>query len=722
MSPVTTRSQNRRRQELDPPAPVHPPPPTTPPNVPHSRRLANTRNDDDSAIATSTFSTDSLTDALLEASTSLQTSSMATPRSITSDALRPHAFNDTINRPRPSKASRPTLDAALYRELWDRVAYDVESLWDVFDPADIEVPADVHDGQRWCGWPPSQYEGEVLEWFFHHIDPLLHPPADVPPTDHRVEYVPSGNLILKHGDADRKGDLLVRCTRGSNPGTYWDQVRVVGELKRNPKTDGLDKTILQLANYVREMFGTQPQRCWVLAFTLCGELMRVFRFDRSGVLASTAIDIHDQPMLFISAMKAFLTDDATALGFDPSIRWTPAGDAEQVYDPTMHFIYPSLPDPFVVAAGGAKYRIFRGFIVRRYAIATRGTVCWRARPYDAPLDSPWVYVVKDQWRAAERESEGDFLSRISRGTVGLPGYIWHADMYHCKRLMDVAGHVRRNVAHSAQDRTSTPAPLTRTSRNLYRGVSDVCLHNRVKTRIIMSPLGSPLLSFRSYKHLLTALRDAVLGHRHMYAELQIVHRDVSLNNILLEQEGACGTGFLIDFDFAIDRARQTRSGADFITGTFMYVSIEVLEGAMSAPHSPLEDLESFYYVLLDIAIHYDERGARRSRPPATTVFARPSHTEFSLTELCTVAANAKRGYLARRKFLREVVPTFNAVASAQLSNVLDQWRALIAEEYRRADECVGAADHEEDELREVRIANMYDAVLGVLEAGIEVLV
>ncbi|KAA8908050.1 hypothetical protein FN846DRAFT_946140 [Sphaerosporella brunnea] len=747
MSPVTTRKMVRDGQA--PPANDLPTSLTNPARP--RRRVARaaaqdapppaiTADDHDNpALSQSSestglpFSTRALRQALSGSTMSVSQSlssvtAASTPRSFNSDALRPHAFNDTANRPRSSKTPRLVMDVTLYTELLDRVAYDVDALWDIFDDTDVDVPpAYLHDGNRWVGWPPSPYEGDVLQWFFDDICPLL--PTVEHADGHRIEYVASGDLILQNGDADRKGDLLVRCcSPDSTSRSYWDQVRIVGELKRNPDKDGRDKTFIQLANYMRELFGTQPQRCWALGFTLCGALMRLFRFDRSGAVASTAIDIHKEPRTFIAATKGFLTRDAAVIGFDPTIRWNPEPDREAVYDPTLHFLLPSLPDPFIVA-DGKKYRIYRSFIVRRYAIATRGTVCWRARPFDSPEDSPWTYVVKDQWRAAERDVEGDFMSRIEPGTVGLPGYIWHADMRDGDRLMDVASYIRHGLAHGTQ-RNSTSRALTRTSYNLYHPAADIRLQNRVKTRIIMSPLGKPLLSFRSYKHLLLALRDAVLGHRHMYTQHGIVHRDVSLNNILLHPDtpgtAAGPYGFLIDFDFAIDRARQALCGADFITGTFMYMSIDVLEGSMTTPHSPIEDLESFYYVLLDIAIHYDERGARRSPLPAVTVFHRNHHG--SLEELRKSAVDAKTACLKKRKFVLEVLPTCNATAQDELWELLDDWRGLIDEAHRRADDVVlirmgrglpitrPAIDPDR---RDDQIEDMYNAVLGILERAIE---
>ncbi|KAA8896339.1 hypothetical protein FN846DRAFT_783741, partial [Sphaerosporella brunnea] len=76
------------------------------------------------------------------------------------------------------------------------------------------------------------------------------------------------------------------------PRTYWHQVRVVGTLRPNADEDGCDTTFINLAEHTRELIGTQPRRNWVLGFTLFGATMRVFRFDRSGAIASTPIDIH----------------------------------------------------------------------------------------------------------------------------------------------------------------------------------------------------------------------------------------------------------------------------------------------------------------------------------------------------------------------------------------------------------------------------------------------
>ncbi|KAA8911919.1 hypothetical protein FN846DRAFT_903986 [Sphaerosporella brunnea] len=701
-----TRSMDRRR-EASPPAPHRSAQPA--PSMVPQRTLTQPQHTNNAAQSSSALT---LAQSLQYLSINKGTE-QSTPRGITSDSFRPHGFNDTDNRPGPSNTTQAILDLSLYNELWGKIVYDDASLWAMFDRrTSVQVPESLHNGSSWVNWPQeSTREGAVLRWFFNDIAPLVLSVG----SNHTMEYVASGNLILQGGDAKRKTDLLLRCAApNSTLGTYWDQVRVVGELKSNRDKDGRDKTLIQLANYVRELFSTQPQRCWALAFTLCGSVMRVYRFDRSGAVVSTPIDIHKEPLMFVQAMAGFVAMDASAIGFDPSIRWDRVTDSgDTIYDPTISFVERHQPDPFIWA-GANKYRIDPSFIVRRYAIATRGTVCWRARPYDAPADSPWQYVVKDQWRAVERSVEGDFLSVIAPGTPGLPEYIWHTDIRVAGHTMDVAGGVRGGLVHGTDRTPTTHSGLTMTSKNLYRTAPDIRLKNRIKTRLIMSPVGVPLLSFTSYKHLLLALIDAIRGHQHMYRSHKIVHRDVSLNNILLYPDPGPPYGFLIDFDFAVSRTRMELSGAEFITGTFKYMSIDVLSGCLRVPHGPQHDLESFYYVLLDIAIYYNGRGRRRVPLPPHTVFVDPVEENAP-----SLAAGAKSLYLDPNQFDMTVLPTIAPEAHC-IVDVLDQWRALIAGwklRVRPRGVRLGPGIMDEDSV----VDGMYKDVLEVLQIGVEAL-
>jgi len=79
----------------------------------------------------------------------------------------------------------------------------------------------------------------------------------------------------------------------------------------------------------------------------------------------------------------------------------------------------------------------------------------------------------------------------------------------------------------------------------------------------------------------------------MYTNHSVLHRDVSYGNILLLPAPAHGV--LIDFDLAISIDHSGHS-ARHRTGTF-----DLIE---NTNHTARHDLESFFYVLLWIAIRY----------------------------------------------------------------------------------------------------------------------
>ena len=120
--------------------------------------------------------------------------------------------------------------------------------------------------------------------------------------------------------------------------------------------------------------------------------------------------------------------------------------------------------------------------------------------------------------------------------------------------------------------------------------------NRIYGCLVISPAGRALSTFTSAAEFLTALRDAMEGHRSLYMRSGILHRDVSENNIFITDpfRAKGSTGRLIDLDLA-KVVGSGRSGARYQTGTREFMAIQVLQ---KSAHTYRHDLESFFYVLL----------------------------------------------------------------------------------------------------------------------------
>ena len=161
------------------------------------------------------------------------------------------------------------------------------------------------------------------------------------------------------------------------------------------------------------------------------------------------------------------------------------------------------------------------------------------------------------------------------------------------------GNVKRSRSNShpskLRQQSETGQPSAKMNTSLYE--TDSSKHsNRVLGCLAISPAGRALRTFSCVEELLTALRDAIKGHRSLYIDRGILHRDVSENNIIitdLTRTNGFG-GMLIDLDLA-KVVGSRRSGARHQTGTVEFMAIQVLQ---KAAYTYRHDLESFFYVLL----------------------------------------------------------------------------------------------------------------------------
>jgi hypothetical protein len=669
-----------------------------------------------------------------------------------------YSDNETPYRCPSSNTVRSEMDLLLFHELRGNLQFDCDALWNRFDSAHFDdactsaVTQRLHDGKRWADWPSDTAERNVFSFLATTFDSLR---PSIPGTARVFPFCKFGDVPLKDGNCQRKTDLVFTSTdhaehrnldhaehRNLDHAEHrnslsWAHVRIVGELKSNSAKSNCDSTIVQLANYAREVFGNQPWRRWVLCFTLCGSDFRVWQFDRGGAVASTIIDIHAQWKKFLRVFLSFATMGATEIGFDPSIRCIVDG-VETTFDSTLAdgstrpFVWIPTGLPGDVSPQDAippsiaiwkpdcwsRLELQPRSMAPRWAIVTRAGICSRARLWGTDSDE-WTYVVKDQWRAPEHQPEGAILLQCDCKAVGVPHRAWHGDILRNDGTSDDIAGLRPSIAASEAaapvENLPDPRKVSPTSESLRR--VPCALLNRVHSRLVIAPVGRSLLEFETYTELLTAIRDAIAAHRHMYTKHRILHRDVSVNNIIITTPPASSTstiGVLIDFDLAIDTTRKNSSGATHRTGTFDFMARGVLQGD---EHTPLHDLESFFYVLLWLCIYYGKGGRRRSPEPKHTVFADP-RTGNKLE-----AANVSKGNYAWPKAFQIVLSTLAEDAQCVRFLLLKWHRLLFREEEDwdlGDDDMEESQDGEQKQKQDLeeRITGKYDAILELLDMGI----
>ncbi|KAI5853656.1 hypothetical protein GGS23DRAFT_608368 [Durotheca rogersii] len=467
--------------------------------------------------------------------------------------------------------------------------------------------------EGWTGWPKDAQEPAVLSWLQGLIEQLIRWARDqrpIPASAPTRGLVAEPNKPLVGSTAKRKLDVGFV----SHPAAlkHWSQILIPGELKSNPEQDSHSKAWQDIGRYTREVFAAQDTRRFVLAFTLCGSLMRVWEFDRLGGIASARFDINEDGQQFILTILGFLWMKEQDMGFDATIM-TPNNDSciEIIRNRTRERI------------------IIDEVVTRAPYITGRGTTCWRAH---LERDRSATLVIKDSWQHPEWHDEGKLLSEVTEKGVRNVARYYHHETVRLPdgSIDDVQGGVRKglditkasnyglhpDLAQSAGKKRSsseTGAALPSSKRSCSHLVKTDCATqglNRIHRRIIIRDFGRPIYKAGSRVALLAALEGCIEGHQSLLCEGDVLHRDISINNLMMNDEASANPSwpsFLIDLDLAIPTDRKTASGAKGRIGTRAFMAIGVLMGEQ---HSFVHDLESFFWVLLWICIHYDGPGKK----------------------------------------------------------------------------------------------------------------
>ncbi|KAL7273359.1 hypothetical protein RUND412_003795 [Rhizina undulata] len=260
------------------------------------------------------------------------------------------------------------------------------------------------------------------------------------------------------------------------------------------------------------------------------------------------------------------------------------------------------------------------------SLASRGTTCWLATK-----NGKKDYVVKDSWRLSERSSEGALLNHAkSLGVQGIAEYVGHEDIRVNGSVDNIFNDVLKGIDHgdnvsdwilrdlddsplqtstkhqSDTLNTQTSTDSTSVTENVPGQISNILntsgkaksvqkqslpmgspdlpsksqkntanLQDRIHTRLI-TRCGKSIEEFASIEQLLEALRDAIRGHQSLYVTGKILHRDISINNVMIATgERPDGfKGFLIDLDMAMstDLAGDRKVGHRR-TGTLEFMSL-----------------------------------------------------------------------------------------------------------------------------------------------------
>ncbi|KAH6704518.1 hypothetical protein EV126DRAFT_458284 [Verticillium dahliae] len=303
------------------------------------------------------------------------------------------------------------------------------------------------------------------------------------------------------------------------------------QLKSNPSADIASKAWLDLGRYAREVLTAQDTRRFVLGFTICGSLMRIWMFDRLGGIASERFDINYDGLLFVSTILRFLWIDKEELGFDPTIT---TEDGKRL---------------IMITRNGQTERLVIDHLMKR---------------------APCQFV--------ERDEEGELLQEATgKDVVNVARYYHHKTVIIRDQVDDIRGNTRRGLdateaknyrlERSIISRGISAVGPPRTGRSSTAGVkrsssqtgapvppckrsysasatkaSSDATPNRVHRRIILHDYGKAIYKASSPSVLLTALDGYIEGHESLLLKADLLHRDISINNLMINEDNTNPSG------------------------------------------------------------------------------------------------------------------------------------------------------------------------------------
>ncbi|KAI0316351.1 hypothetical protein OF83DRAFT_1172958 [Amylostereum chailletii] len=213
---------------------------------------------------------------------------------------------------------------------------------------------------------------------------------------------------------------------------WWRLVHTPMEIK---KRFGGKAAMLQLFNYVRQTLKEQPDRRFVFGLLFSRNCLTVWLADRTGVLGSSAFNIHTDPKRLITVIVGLLVKKPSELGWDPTMLAYVEDEDGRPMDPVPSYRLPRTKraDKSTTTAYHRKwvvemnapgqedqnnpkmerFLLFRAVsLSHAEVIRGRSTRIWLAWKWDDVLDSKFtketckVYVFKDSWRDQRREQEG----------------------------------------------------------------------------------------------------------------------------------------------------------------------------------------------------------------------------------------------------------------------------------------------------------------------------
>ncbi|KAF8166029.1 hypothetical protein B0H34DRAFT_260339 [Crassisporium funariophilum] len=369
-----------------------------------------------------------------------------------------------------------------------------------------------------------------------------------------------------------------------------------GDAKRVRTSDKVPKVTpdqVQLAIYALECLDAST-RHYASGVFIDRFKVSLWYYDRSCVISSVSFDFHSNPEQLALVLYALSACDDKHAGFDPLLV-LPATRSPR---PEDHLHWQDIVDAEIdlrtlnPSSERGRFRLEDTLFAYR-GLMGRGTMVYQVTPLIDGLKDCNSEALKISWPPLTRPLEADTIQRLHERLQ--PQWREHIP------------EVTFSATQTAEQLNLPRVELLKT--NPIDKFEDQLLH------ALAMKLYGKLWDVGSVEAFQGVFVDCVECHYHAYVDAKVLHRDLSENNLMFKR-GDAGTvkGILNDWDMAsyVEANNEIPlSTATHRTGTIPFMAHDLLADDDPPPHLFRHDLESFYYILVWAALHYDFSGKRR---------------------------------------------------------------------------------------------------------------
>ena len=273
----------------------------------------------------------------------------------------------------------------------------------------------------------------------------------------------------------------------------WSNVLTVIELTSSELFQGRDiSAFLGVATEGYLIMREQPWRCFVLLFSIANFKLRAHYLDRSGMIISDPVNINQNPVRFVEVLNAMTLSDFPTPGFDPTIHIctdlccseTKAPHNEQTRHNGSPGVMPKDAKGWIMGDEEDEVFWIMDIVWKSRDLFSRGTVCYRVQDKDGQ-----VLALKDCWVDENSLEDEVTLLKLVEGVPNVVRLVKYWDVKH-DGLLHCTSRIREHMGV----------------------LPDELIHcNKVHRRMLLTPCGLPLTTFKSVAELVSVFRDLVVG-------------------------------------------------------------------------------------------------------------------------------------------------------------------------------------------------------------------